>query len=86
MKDNINRRDFLQNSTLASAGLLLGSMGLFSFTGNGNKTSNRQNISYSNKKKRKIGTLEVSAIGLGCMSMAGVYNPRQDKSEMIKVI
>ncbi|MCM5664005.1 aldo/keto reductase [Galbibacter mesophilus] len=86
MKDNINRRKFLQNSTLASAGLLLGSMGLFSFTANGNRTLNLQNISYSDRKKRKIGTLEVSAIGLGCMSMAGVYNPRQDKAEMIKVI
>jgi len=86
MTKNINRRGFLQNSTLISGGLLLGSMGLFSFTGKENLTSNHPNISYSNKKKRKIGSLKVSAIGLGCMSMAGVYNPRQDKAEMVKLI
>ncbi len=86
MQKNINRRGFLQNSTLISAGLLLGSTALSSFTGKGNKTSNHPEISYSNKKKRKIGSLEVSAIGLGCMSMAGVYNAPQDKGKMVKVI
>lgn len=86
MKKNINRRSFLQNSTLISAGLIFGSTGLFSFTGKGNKTSNHPDISYSDKKKRKIGSLEVSAIGLGCMNMAGIYNPPQDKGEMVKVI
>ncbi len=86
MNKNINRRDFLQNSALLSGGLLLGSMGLFSFNGNGNEKLNELNISHSNKKKRKIGSLKVSAIGLGCMSMAGVYNPRQDKAEMVKLI
>lgn len=86
MKKNINRRGFLQNSTLISAGLLLSSTGLSSFTGKGNKISNHPDISYSDKKKRKIGSLEVSAIGLGCMSMAGVYNPPQNKGEMVKLI
>ncbi len=86
MEKNINRRDFLQNSTLLSGGLLLGSMGLFSFTGTGNEKLNNHPISYSDKKKRKVGSLKVSAIGLGCMSMAGVYNPRQDKAEMVKLI
>jgi aryl-alcohol dehydrogenase-like predicted oxidoreductase len=35
---------------------------------------------------RRIGSLEVSAIGLGCMSMSGIYNPVQDKQAMIAVI
>ncbi len=86
MKKNINRRGFLQNATLFSTGLFFGSMGLFSFASNRNVGLNNRNVSYSNKKKRKIGSLEVSAIGLGCMSMAGVYNPPQDKAEMVKVI
>ena len=86
MQKNINRRGFLQNSTLISAGLFFASAGFSSFTGEGNKTSNHPENSYSNKKKRKIGSLEVSAIGLGCMSMAGVYNAPQDKGEMVKVI
>jgi aryl-alcohol dehydrogenase-like predicted oxidoreductase len=37
--------------------------------------------------RRKLGALEVSAIGLGCMSMNGSqYNPPKDKREMIRVI
>jgi aryl-alcohol dehydrogenase-like predicted oxidoreductase len=35
---------------------------------------------------RKIGDLEVSALGLGCMSMTAVYGPPADKAEMIKLI
>ncbi|MGV1766189.1 aldo/keto reductase [Rhizobium rhizogenes] len=37
-------------------------------------------------KKRQIGNLEVSALGLGCMSMSALYGPPADKAEMIKLI
>ena len=38
-------------------------------------------------QKRKLGKdLEVSALGLGCMSMTAAYGPPADKSEMIKLI
>src|SRR6201984_3584771 len=39
-------------------------------------------------KKRKLGksNLEVSAIGLGCMSMTGAYGAVVEKQEMISVI
>jgi aryl-alcohol dehydrogenase-like predicted oxidoreductase len=38
-------------------------------------------------KKRKLGkNLEVSALGLGCMSMSALYGPPADKGEMIKLI
>jgi aryl-alcohol dehydrogenase-like predicted oxidoreductase len=39
-------------------------------------------------QKRKFGNsnLEVSAIGLGCMSMSALYGPPADKQEMIKLI
>lgn len=85
MKKDINRRDFLQSSSLISTGLLLGSTGLFSFAGK-KDSLNPDITSYSLVKRRKIGSLEVSAIGLGCMNMAGVYNPPQDKGKMIQVI
>jgi aryl-alcohol dehydrogenase-like predicted oxidoreductase len=39
-------------------------------------------------QKRKLGSsgLEVSALGLGCMGMTGVYGAAADKSEMIKLL
>lgn len=35
---------------------------------------------------RKLGDLEVSAIGLGCMGMSHGYGDPADKNEMIKLI
>lgn len=39
-------------------------------------------------QKRRLGksSLEVSALGLGCMSMSALYGPPADKVEMIKLI
>jgi aryl-alcohol dehydrogenase-like predicted oxidoreductase len=39
-------------------------------------------------KKRKLGNsnLEVSALGLGCMGMTGVYGQAADKQEMIELV
>jgi len=37
-------------------------------------------------KTRTIGNLEVSALGLGCMSMSALYGPPANRQEMIKVI
>lgn len=36
-------------------------------------------------KTRKLGTLEVSALGLGCMGMTGAYGTAVAKSDMIKL-
>jgi aryl-alcohol dehydrogenase-like predicted oxidoreductase len=35
---------------------------------------------------RKLGNLEVSALGLGCMSMSSGYGPPADKKQMIELI
>ena len=37
-------------------------------------------------KKRKLGNLEVSAVGLGCMGMSFGYGPAPDKQEMISLL
>src|SRR5688500_11028413 len=36
--------------------------------------------------KRKLGNLEVSALGLGCMGMSYGYGPAKDKQEMISLL
>jgi aryl-alcohol dehydrogenase-like predicted oxidoreductase len=36
--------------------------------------------------RRRLGSLEVSSVGLGCMSRTGHYNPPGDKQEMIALI
>lgn len=35
---------------------------------------------------RKLGTLDVSALGLGCMSMSSAYGPAADTNDMISLI
>lgn len=37
-------------------------------------------------QKRKLGNLEVSALGLGCMGMSSGYGPAANKQEMISLI
>ena len=37
-------------------------------------------------QKRKLGNLEVSALGLGCMGISSGYGPAADKQEMISLI
>lgn len=73
MKNNeLNRRDFIVKSTAFAATMALGNI------------SNANMLKSSNN--RKIGSLEVSAQGLGCMSMAGIYNAPLPKDEMVAVI
>jgi aryl-alcohol dehydrogenase-like predicted oxidoreductase len=86
----ISRRNFLSNTTMAGAGLILTPL-LLSACGEQPKKNNNQGDSTLNKKDnkmktRKLGKLEVSELGLGCMNMAGNYNPPADKQQSIRTI
>ncbi|MBD0255912.1 MAG: aldo/keto reductase [Cytophagales bacterium] len=83
MTNAMNRRKFLQQGACTTAGLALAAAGLPAYA-TGEKRI-QQTGNFPNRGKRKIGSLEVSPIGLGCMSMAGVYNPPQPKAEMVNL-
>jgi len=81
---DLNRRKFIKNAAMATAGLAAGSS-VLTATSNSNESSEQlMSRSKSADGKRKLGKLEVSGLGLGCMSMvAGTYNPAPPKEEMI---
>lgn len=83
-ENELNRREFFKNAALAGAGLVMAPSVLMGSTGNKQMSQEIKNSSKSSLAKRKLGSLEVSGIGLGCMSMvAGTYNPTPPKDEMI---
>jgi aryl-alcohol dehydrogenase-like predicted oxidoreductase len=68
-KKNINRRDFIANTVLASAGLIVGQSVISSC----NPTKSIITKNSANNNKRKLGKLEVSSIGLGGLPVVGFY-------------
>ncbi len=84
-KNEINRRDFTTRSLAGLAGLTMASgYNARASSGPSHPSPVKSEVPVS---KRKLGSLEVSAIGLGCMSMtSGSYNPPRSKEEMIPVI
>ncbi|MDP3471941.1 MAG: aldo/keto reductase [Algoriphagus sp.] len=86
MKKNseINRRDFFKNAALAGAGLALTSGKVFGSNEKKAAELLEKTDLPSSLPTRKLGAIEVTGIGLGCMSMvAGTYNPTPPKDEMI---
>jgi len=69
------RREFFKHAALTGVSLAVSPA--LSFAGS---QEERLQTNASNLTTRKLGSLEVSAIGLGCMNMvAGTYNPNPDK-------
>lgn len=79
----IDRRNFFKNAALAGAGLVIAPSVVMAIPIQ-NSTLAHNSGTQSSLPTRKLGSLEVSGIGLGCMSMvAGTYNPTPPKDEMI---
>lgn len=82
--NKFNRRGFISTSLL-SAGALILPRALW-----GAETeiqANRIKLSeQTDLPRRKLGTLEVSALGAGCMNFVQTYSPRPSKQDAIKVL
>src|SRR5688572_859377 len=86
----ISRRNFLSNTVLAGAGWALAPV-LLSACSEQPKEDNNQSEGKLHTKenkmtKRKLGALEVSALGAGCMSISANYGPPADRPQGINVI
>jgi len=78
-----SRRNFIQQSAVAGIGLVF-APNLLSAN---NQSGNKQHIEKgSDMRTRKLGKLEVSALGAGCMSISANYGAAADKNEGIKTI
>jgi aryl-alcohol dehydrogenase-like predicted oxidoreductase len=85
-REQINRRDFMTKSSILT-GSVLGLSFLPKVSDLKAETIKEPNISdKAASSKRKLGTLEVSSIGFGCMNLAGIYKPATDIKEAVKVI
>lgn len=79
----ISRRDFVMKTAMTGLGLAVAPMA-FAAAKEGNIEVDKNQ---KNKMKiRKLGNLEVSEIGLGCMNMTGNYNPPADHKQSIATI
>lgn len=78
----INRRDFLALSAIAGASVMVAPLR----SAGAEIPSEKLKKGESKMKTRKLGNLEVSEIGLGCMNMTGNYNPPADHSQSIATI
>ena len=83
-ENRFNRRNFIKNVTCTGIGMAISPSILKASQNQENLYLHKIDTLKSNKSKRKLGSIEVSGIGLGCMSMvAGTYNPTPSREEVI---
>ena len=85
-----SRRDFVFNTSLLGAGLAFGPLFWSACSDQPKKVNDQPDKELTKEKNkmktRKLGKLEVSAIGAGCMSISANYGPPADRAQGIKVI
>jgi aryl-alcohol dehydrogenase-like predicted oxidoreductase len=88
--DSISRRDFIAKMSLVGTGLAVSSLACAASQNPSNtQTANRDQGNTSKtarNERRKLGSLEVSALGFGCMNMVWAYGPPVDKQQAVSVI
>ncbi len=83
----LSRRDFLINTALVGSGLAVGPLlGAASSAEINNRNDKGLRKEKNKMETRKLGKLEVSEIGSGCMSISANYGPPADRNQGINVI
>ena len=86
----LSRRDFMATAGLVGAGLVGGSLLLSACSDQSGESSNVSSTGDAPEgnemKTRKLGTLEVSEMGAGAMSISANYGPPADRSQGIRVL
>jgi aryl-alcohol dehydrogenase-like predicted oxidoreductase len=82
------RRDFLALGLAATAASLLGGVAYGAQNPQAGQTAlvGAASPATPARDRRRLGTLEVSALGFGCMEAAGMYNLPIDRQEAIRLI
>jgi aryl-alcohol dehydrogenase-like predicted oxidoreductase len=81
-----SRRDFLAKVALLGAALPLGSAAWAASPDQTRNASNPQQTGQNSMKTRKLGNLEVSQLGAGCMSISANYGPAASREQGIATI
>jgi aryl-alcohol dehydrogenase-like predicted oxidoreductase len=86
-QSKFNRRNFITTGILATSAMALGSMG-FSQSSKGNNTKKKKKNKTMNTDipTRKLGNLQVTALGFGTMNAVHAYGPHIDRKVAIKAI
>lgn len=84
----LGRRQFLAGGlALGAAALLSHSMNGMAYAADTNAAPDTQGLRQDKQMEyRKLGSLEVSAIGLGCLPMVGYYGGKYEKKDMVALI
>lgn len=87
-KHVISRRDFIRNTTLATAGVAVVPPVFAASYKQFNKSINKNNMNNTNSllAKRKLGSLEVTELGFGCMNIAWAYGNPPTKEDAVALI
>lgn len=79
-----SRRDFLNQTALLAAGIALSPFASAAGKAPGQNQSSM--ATFHQSTRRRLGTLEVSTLGFGCMNVAWAYGPPISKQDAIKII
>lgn len=82
-RNSISRRDFLKKTSMTVGGLIA----TVSLSKVGSHVAAQgRSISTYPQSIRRLGSLKVSALGLGCMNISGTYNPPMDTKQAVKLV